>query len=147
MSAIVSDPTSSNITAPAAPPRAPDRIVWGTPMPPDYVAAERDLRDVFAEFLNLRGRLGRAEVNDRRIIVTEFAGAYERAGWIVALEGSPPRGIFVVPRGVVEHTNDLSETYFFYGSCARTLTPWRWPRVREAVIGYLRAWRAVERAA
>ena len=31
----------------------------------------------------------------RPLIVTPYDGAYGRAGWIIAVEGSPPRGTFV----------------------------------------------------
>jgi hypothetical protein len=43
------------------------------------------------------GRLGR-DIDDRKLVCTPFNGEYGLAGWVVCVEGSPPRGTLVIPK-------------------------------------------------
>ncbi len=60
--------------------------------------AERNLKDLIL-YLRMGKRPSKGIVEDyhgRDIVVTPFDGAYGHAGVVVALNGSPPRGLFLV---------------------------------------------------
>ena len=38
---------------------------------------------------------GRKDFDGREIVMTPFGGAYGQAGWVIAVEGSPPRGVII----------------------------------------------------
>lgn len=59
-----------------------------------------------AVFIDLAGVSTKSDVNDyqtRPIIVTPYGGNYGFAGCVVVLEGSPPRGTFVVPKEAIDY--------------------------------------------
>jgi hypothetical protein len=57
----------------------------------------------------------RRDIGGRELVCTPFEGAYGFAGWVFAIDGSPPRGIFVV------QPENLGETIFIHGRKTKQL--------------------------
>lgn len=61
--------------------------------------AEKNLRELFFHLLYSAGDQpsikAKQDFDDRELVVTPFDGCYGRAGWVLAMNGSPPRGILV----------------------------------------------------
>lgn len=75
----------------------------------------------------------------RRIIITPFDGAYGRAGCVVAIEGTPPKGCYAV---LCDGQLDSALVYDLCTTKARApLAPWG-PRsgqeLRQTILGLLR---------
>ncbi len=86
-------------------PLLPQRGERGNDPPDGMTLEEVEFRRLIAGFLGFlpdrHGQAGGPTAWVRRILVTEFAGAYhEPAGWVVVVEGSPPQGMVVVSPGL-----------------------------------------------
>lgn len=79
-----------------------------------------------------------ASVGGRALLVTPFVGAYGFAGVVVALNGSPPRGIVLVPKGAQAWMGGTM-AYLSPSGRVRTLSDGRHRRACRAVRAYLQA--------
>lgn len=62
------------------------------------MAATEELKDLMCELCHGSQRPTRGAYQDyrgRELIVTKYDGAYGTAGWVIALNGSPPRGVLI----------------------------------------------------
>ena len=86
--------------------------------------AERDLLSAASRFI------GAGAPSDdflaREIVVTPYDGAYGRAGYVVVVNGSPPRGLFIYPGE--------------YGGVAQFIVCVAASRSRRIERGYGRRW-------
>lgn len=97
---------------------------------------ERELRKLFLHLYNgfddfiLNG-------DDRPLCVTPYDGAYETAGYVITVQGSPPRGTIVYPEGIRPYAASygLGAVYISTSGRARKLGEAQ----TETVRAYLKA--------
>ncbi|GEM_PF-6819918 len=69
---------------------------------PNFAAAEAAFRAVACRLIGATTAAVRRQMRDREIVVTPYDGNYGRAGIVIAVNGSPPRGAVVVSKGALE---------------------------------------------
>jgi hypothetical protein len=55
----------------------------------------KNIHELFVELIKPASPAGRQDLETREVVCTDFDGAYGHAGTVIALNGSPPRGIIV----------------------------------------------------
>ena len=99
---------------------------------------ERALKDLIV-FLSFGERPRPTLVEDYRardLVVTTFGGNYGPAGWVIALNGSPPRGLFLVTKEAMSWGEGGSRILWFDGASRPRLLG---DRQADVVRRYLRA--------
>ncbi len=85
---------------------------------------ERELYDLWAQLLYGRSCLAgpRNELYTRQLIVTPFEGNYGLAGYVLVMNGSPPKGvIIIVANDEIFPIESCSPVFFLSGGKARHL--------------------------
>lgn len=80
-------------------------------------SAEHELRELFLHLrcpASQRPPKMREDMDGREIVVTPFDGAYGNAGVVIALNGSPPRGVIVVLENRNKHNYHRNYAPIFY---------------------------------
>jgi hypothetical protein len=113
-----------------------DTVLAEAPQAVKRAAAER-LGELLLHLLHGRppGRLAREDFERRERVCTPFGGCYGVAGWVLAVNGSPPRGALVV-MGDVLFTAPATVFYLGQGRSRRLAGEGQVRAVRE----FFRLW-------
>lgn len=107
---------------------------------------EAAFRDVAARYAGMDSARGRADLDARDIITTIYDGAYGPAGLVLAVNGSPPRGTFLVPREALEGSDWSTVVYLGVSQRVKTLSGYRNGNDYRIVVLYAKAlWAAQTR--
>ena len=107
---------------------------------------ETAFRDVAARYAGLDSPRGRADLDARAIEATIYDGAYGPAGLVLAINGSPPRGTFLIPRDVLDGDDWAVVVYLGVAQRVKTLSGYRNSNDYRTVVAYARAlWTAQTR--
>ncbi len=106
---------------------------------PTVDAAGAAFRRVAATLAGYSPRMVRADgMDEREIFVTPFNGAYGFAGVVITINGSPPRGTFLVPADAIPAAS-WSVIVHEYAGRVKRLTPTSHGQAYAVVTAYLRA--------
>jgi hypothetical protein len=109
----------------------------------DLATLGADFRNVAARLAGLDTPRGRVDFDARDIIATVYDGAYGPAGLVLAINGSPPRGTFLVPREAIGGADWATVVYLDAAMNTRRLSCNRLAADYAIVTRYARAvWRA-----
>jgi hypothetical protein len=96
---------------------------------PDLPAVLRALADALFR-LYYRDRLARmrpkvrADFYGRQLVCTPYEGCYGHAGWVVCVNGSPPRGTLLIDAPTT-YAGRMELVYYEIGVRPRLVTSWR----------------------
>jgi len=103
---------------------------------PVVSTAEERFLKLCCRLIGLRSLKGRREMADREVVITPYGGAYGVAGVVVAVEGSPPRGMFLVPIDAIRSGDDV--IVYTDGWRLRRFRPYDYTHDFMAVVHYVR---------
>lgn len=71
--------------------------------------AEADVKELMERLYYGSKARNSSDFQERELCCTPFTGAYGRAGWVIAVNGSPPRGVLVALSQSVYHLDGKSK--------------------------------------
>ncbi|GEM_PF-2225024 len=107
---------------------------------------ETAFRDVAARYAGLDSPRGRVDLDARTIEATIYDGCYGPAGIILAVNGSPARGTFLIPSEALEDNDWAIIVYLGVAQRTKTLSGYRNGTDYRIVVAYAKAlWTAQTR--
>ncbi len=103
---------------------------------PALPTAEDRFLKLCCRLIGLRSLKGRREMADRKVVITPYGGEYGTAGVVIVIEGSPPRGTFMVPIDAIRTGDDV--IFYHDGWRLRRFRPYDYAHDFMAVVHYVR---------